>query len=193
MGVRIAVGLGVAVLALWAGVVRGPSADGLKPGRTEVEGVRLGNGGGTPAPGSRVTVSEERVTFHEGVSEAAPSAPPRGGNALPEAASGLAVLLRRELGLDPAQAGRLEDILREREDRIAAYHQEIRSSGVFNPRDYDRRTWDLRFESYRRIEALLDSAQRARFQVLASQGRLNDPVAFELDESLVVLDPSFQR
>lgn len=130
-------------------------------------------------------VSEGRLTV-----QAAPSgvgARPE-GNALADAAEGFRGALERALLLEDAQRERIDQILREREGLIEAYHRELRASGILNSREYERRTWGIRTESYRRIAAVLRMAQAERFHELVTKGQVTDPVAFELDENMVILD-----
>jgi hypothetical protein len=97
-------------------------------------------------------------------------------------------VLTRELELTPAQQAQVTDILQERRQAIEAYHRELRASGVFRSRDYDRRVGAIVDLSYSRIGRILDGAQSRKFAELVRTGRLGDAVPFDIEPHMVVLD-----
>lgn len=97
-------------------------------------------------------------------------------------------VLVRELELAPVQQGQVADILRERKEAIEAYHCELRSSGVFRPKEYERRVGAIVDLSYSRIAQVLDAAQNRKFAELIRTGRLGDAVPFDIEPHMVVLE-----
>ncbi|MFN3484013.1 MAG: hypothetical protein ACK44W_00785 [Planctomycetota bacterium] len=97
-------------------------------------------------------------------------------------------VLARELELAPVQQAQVADILRERQEAIEAYHRELRASGVFRPKEYERRVGAIVDLSYSRIAQVLDAAQNRKFAELIRTGRLGDAVPFDIEPHMVVLE-----
>jgi hypothetical protein len=100
----------------------------------------------------------------------------------------LGEVLARELELAPVQQSQVAEILRQRQEAVEAYHRELRASGVFRPRDYDRRVGAIVDLSYSRIAQVLDAAQSRKFSELVRTGRLGDAVPFDIEPHMVVLE-----
>ncbi len=97
-------------------------------------------------------------------------------------------LFERELSLEPWQRAHAEQVLRERGREVEAYHREVRASGVFVAREYERRVAAIQSASYARIGEVLDGPQYRRFAELLAQGRLGDAVVFEIDTGMAVVE-----
>jgi hypothetical protein len=100
----------------------------------------------------------------------------------------VASTLEHRLELSAPQRAQIEDILAQRRDEIDRCHLEIRASGVFRPREWERRVGDILAASYGRIASVLDSRQAMRFGELVAQRAIADPVEFEPDPGMVILD-----
>lgn len=191
--------LGVGVLVVAAAAATAPAPASLAP-RERVE--PRGGAPAAPAPlaeprpaGPEAAprapfVRSENVRIEAERAEAAAASPAVSAPKPPSVgdARRLEGVLARELELTPAQQAQVADILRERRQAIEAYHRELRASGVFRPRDYDRRVGALVDLSYSRIGQILDSAQNRKFAELVRTGRLGDAVPFDIEPHMVVLD-----
>jgi hypothetical protein len=92
----------------------------------------------------------------------------------------LSVSLEQSLELIPLQKPEVEGILREREEEIRTWHDDIRT--------YEWKVGLLKASWYRRIDSLLDGIQHHRFVVLVEQGLLNDGLAFTVEPGMTVLE-----
>jgi hypothetical protein len=117
--------------------------------------------------------------------------PETGSPSLKEAVSSrrkLAAELDRNLDLSPLQKGRVEEILREREAEIKAFHEAIRNSGFVDLRHYDWQAGLMKDRWYRRVDALLDGVQHERFVAQVRKGILNEGLEFTVEPGITVLD-----
>ena len=97
-------------------------------------------------------------------------------------------VLDRALRLSEIQRMRAEEILRERNRQVDEYGAEVARRGWAQAKDFERRVGAIREEAVRRLAAILDSAQAEQLAWLASAGRLDDHLAIEIPDGLVVLD-----
>jgi hypothetical protein len=96
-------------------------------------------------------------------------------------------LFERELDLKPEHRRFMEAVLTQREKEIAAYQKDIIASGIFRVREYEYRVKAMQAVSYEKMGEVLEGAQRQRFACLVGEGRLGDAVAFEVPNTLVVI------
>lgn len=138
-------------------------------------------------PISPLVVETPRVeTAGVQVSPARPNAAPKAAG--PYGPEAVLAALDRELELTAGQRAQVEKILHGRQEEIERYHAQIRASGLFRPREWESRVADLLTGSYVRIGALLDSRQNFRFGEMVAARRLADPVEFEPEPHMVVLE-----
>lgn len=100
----------------------------------------------------------------------------------------LATTLDRELTLTAFQRESVEHFLKDREAEIKALHAGILRSGVIDLSDYEWRVGLMKDGWYRKIDALLDRVQHARFLKLVQDGFLNEGLAFTVEPGMTVLD-----
>jgi len=96
--------------------------------------------------------------------------------------------LERGLNLTEIQLRAVDAILRSRENEIRECHEGIRKSGVLDMRHYEWQVGQMKASWYRRIDALLDSAQHHRFVALVEEGLFNEGLAFTHEPGMTVLE-----
>lgn len=97
-------------------------------------------------------------------------------------------LLDRTLTLSDLQKKQAEEILRERNRKVDEYGLEVARRGWAQPRDFELRIGAIREEALRRLASVLDGAQAAEFARQAAAGRLDDHLAIEIPDNVLVLD-----
>ncbi|HXG60048.1 MAG TPA: hypothetical protein VNO22_01625 [Planctomycetota bacterium] len=185
--------LGVGILIVAAAAVMAPAPASLasreRTQTREAGGLRKEEArpvASEAAPGTPFVRVENQRVQTDPVAPAAVSGAPR-----PPSAGDprrLGDVLARELELSSAQQTQVAEILRQRQEAVEAYHRELRASGVFRPRDYDRRVGTIVDLSYTRIAQVLDAAQNRKFAELVRTGRLGDAVPFDIEPHMVVLE-----
>jgi hypothetical protein len=96
--------------------------------------------------------------------------------------------LQRELVLDPTQSSYLVRVLREREQEIRECHERHRRMGVLDLREYEWWVSEHKGLWFRRIDAMLDPSQHARWVELAKENVLGDGLEFEVSEGMAILE-----
>lgn len=98
-------------------------------------------------------------------------------------------LLEAELRPSVEQMERIRAVFEERARSVEAYETEVHQRGWSHLDDFGFRVAELRGLSYRRIAALLDSEQAARFEALRPALFDKDPISISLpDDKVVILD-----
>jgi hypothetical protein len=100
-----------------------------------------------------------------------------------------AMLQQFEIGLDLTgpQRASVGKILWERDAEIAAYHSEIRASGVFWVWGHEKKSREILAVSQARVTSILSPEQAQRLSRLYEDGRLSEGVSFEITPEMVVL------
>jgi hypothetical protein len=123
--------------------------------------------------------------------EKPPAPPVYGGHSLPYGAAlgrkNMMFLFEREIDLRPDQRRFMEDVLVERDRAIESVQNEIRASGVFQARQYDRQVNALQGASYQKMAQVLAPEQQQRFAELVAQGRIGDSIEFELGPNMMMI------
>ena len=92
------------------------------------------------------------------------------------------------LALTDEQVDHVRELLRNREQRLREWHAALRTSKVFNVREYGRTLTRLTEDWYRGIDQVLDTAQHDRFEAIAGEGLLGRGTEFVIDlNEMVVL------
>lgn len=117
---------------------------------------------------------------------AAPPSAVRVQSPEPRTVPSTAALLRQRLELNDERARQILEILDERAAAVAAYEAEIRARGWFRLEEFLRRIGEIRELSYRRIAALLDGAQGARFEACRQELAKKDLISISVPEEEVV-------
>lgn len=97
-------------------------------------------------------------------------------------------VLRDELELSEQQLTRISLCFQDRAVELQECHEVIRKSGVFVPKEYGKALGRMKDGWYRRIDAVLDTRQHARFEELVAEGFLRSGTEFtiNLNEMVVV-------
>ncbi len=95
--------------------------------------------------------------------------------------------LDRELELTQAQRHRIDQVWRDREAQVSAYHAEIRASKVLWVWGHDRRAREILAASHAQIASVLSVEQARKFFEILESGRLAEGVSFEVTPDLTVI------
>jgi hypothetical protein len=134
-----------------------------------------------PVPAPALEVAREAETARPSAVQA-PSPKPRTDYAT-------ATLLRGRLGLSDERKKQVMEILDERAATVAAYESEVLARGWFRLDDFERRIGEIRELSYRRIAALLDAEQRAKFEAGRTELAAKDFISIAVpEENVACLD-----
>lgn len=104
------------------------------------------------------------------------------------AGAALETRLFRSLQLSESQLEIARQALLERDEALAAYRREILDRGFLRTSECQVRMEEIRETAYRRLCAPMSREQVLRFQELRERGGFDDPIEFEGDDSLVILD-----
>ncbi len=98
------------------------------------------------------------------------------------------VPLAQEIALSGIQRSALEQILKDRDDEIRRYHDQLRASGALDLRQFEWQTTLMKDGWFRKIDAQLDRSQHEQFVVLVHQGLLNVGLDFTIEPGMTVID-----
>jgi hypothetical protein len=104
------------------------------------------------------------------------------------AGASLETRLFRSLQLSESQQEIARQALFERDEALAAYRREVLDRGFLRVSECELRLEEIRETAYRRLCAPMSREQVLRFQELRERGGFDDPIEFEGDDSLVILD-----